>query len=213
MARDDEALSWLWERFSQRKGYVVDVGASDGSPEQGSLSHRLLTEARWSGLMVEPLPVYYDRLHQYYLDRPDVVCLKLAASDREGMGDLFPFKTVSTLEPTWAQRCAAHWGFVRYGEPLSVRLATLFSLLAMAKAPRKIDLLKVDTEGHDLKVLRGMDWNRNPEVVIVETLDFNSPAVEGRWKPSGEVVDYLEGQGYHLVLLTKGPNAIFERIV
>ncbi len=209
-ADDSAALRWLWDRFGGATGYLVDVGAYDGA--HGSLSHRLLHVAGWSGLLVEPLPEAFAALRVRYAGQARVHCAEAAASDHDGRALLHPFQTVSTIEPEWAAACARHWGHVRYGEPIEVRRATLRTLLREAGAPARVDLLKIDAEGHDYEVLRGMDWDRQVPVVVVECPNMlTQPVGPGLWAPDPEVVRFLTDLGYRQALVTEGPNAIFER--
>ena len=48
-------------------------------------------------------------------------------------------------------------------------MRTLDSLLDEAEAPKPIDLLSVDVEGHELDVLRGFDFVRwQPRLILLE---------------------------------------------
>jgi NAD(P)-dependent dehydrogenase (short-subunit alcohol dehydrogenase family) len=64
------------------------------------------------------------------------------------------------------------------------------------------DLLSVDAEGHDLAVLRGIDWARpGPKLICVEA---NTPLAEA------EVLGFLEARGYRRVFAA-GPNWLLLR--
>jgi hypothetical protein len=73
---------------------------------------------------------------------------------------------------------------------------------------RQIDLLSVDTEGHDLSVLQGIDWAcMRPQLIITEVW----PSSAGMPDSYG-LDDFIAGKGYRL-LKKMGCNNIWERIV
>ena len=77
-----------------------------------------------------------------------------------------------------------------------------------------VDYLQIDTEGHDLKVLQGMDWTIKPELICVETLDMVHPDRKdehGVFTPPEDVDTFLVCQGYCLALATIGGNGIYVR--
>jgi FkbM family methyltransferase len=208
---DDYLIDWLWRYFrpGSLQGYLVDVGAADGV--YGSLSRRLLVEAGWSGTLIEPLPEFYTKLKELYRGNDKVHLINAAASDEEGIGLLHPFQAVSTLEPKWAKRCAQEWSHVQYQEPIPVLRRKLLSILAEVRPPSPINLLTIDTEGHGLSVLRGMDWSRKVDVVVYETLDMEHPTEDNRHEPKPEVVALLAAQGLEYEFNTTGSNAVFVR--
>lgn len=210
MAADVEGKEYLQEMFREvPSGYLVDVGAEDGT-DSGSMSRDLLV-AGWRGILVEPLPRSFNKLQRTYANRHDVFCFRLACSDRAGQAPLIPYRSVSTLEPDWARACAEYWKHVKYQDPILVQTIPLSVLLEDAGAPRHIHFLKVDTEGHDLRVLQGMDWSREVDVICVETLDMvhRERKQRGVWLPDPELDEYLVSKGFRCSLLTKGGNAFY----
>lgn len=209
MAVDTFTIQWIEEYFKdQSEGFVVDVGAGEGGEGHGSLSYGLIQKG-WRGLLLEPLPSSFLLLKKLYEGNDKVVIVDAAASSRRGEGIFYPFKGVSTLEKSWADACEERWNHIHYRESITVRLVTLRSLLENHQG--QIDLLKVDTEGHDFEVLIGMDWNKDVRVIIVETLDMLLPPVNGLWQPKPEMVDFLAERGFFHQETTKGGNAIFIR--
>ncbi len=210
MAPDDEGLQFSLDFFGDRVGYLVDVGAHDGVAA-GSMS-RAFTVKGWSGLLVEPLPGAFHILDMEYADNSNVVCVQAACSNEEGIAMLHPFGGVSTLEKPWRDACANWWPHVRYTEAIQVHKTTLARLLDFHNAPTKIDYLQIDTEGHDYKVLLGMDWNYDPDLICIETLDMVHPDRKdsaGICLPPHDTNYLLYRKGYELVLTTKGGNGFY----
>jgi hypothetical protein len=73
-----------------------------------------------------------------------------------------------------------------------VEARTLREILISEKVER-IDFLKIDTEGTDLLVLKGMDWYLMPSVILVEFEDGKTRHVGYSYKDLG---DFVLGAGY-----------------
>jgi len=209
MAPDDLGLDYIIDFFGDRIGYLVDIGAHDGV-ERGSMSRELMVKG-WRGMLVEPLPKAFALLQTAYQNEKGVTCIQAACSDVRGQATLYPCDGVSTLEKAWAQSCENWWEHINYEPPLTVETFTLEELLA-SYAPPKIDYLQIDTEGHDFKVLLGMDWSFDPDLVCIETLDMTNvdrKNDKGIWLPSEEIDNLLVERGYVQKLLTIGGNGIY----
>ncbi len=213
MAVDNKGLQFLQAFFKDKDdGYLIDVGAHDGV-KTGSMT-RFLMERGWAGMLIEPLPEAFRQLESAYRGNHKAVTLSVACSNKVGVINLYPFRGVSTVEPEWRDACAGYWKHVQYGPPLVVPKRTLKGLLREHGGPSKVDLLQVDAEGHDLKVLQGMDWERKPSVVCAESLDMrhrDRRKRNGCWEPAPEMVEYMRGVGYRCARLTRGGNVFFLR--
>jgi FkbM family methyltransferase len=213
MAPDDIGIAYMAEFFEGKiDGYLIDVGAHDGVAA-GSMT-RFLMEWGWRGMLIEPLPEAYALLEKAYAGVPDVVTFNVACSDEEGTAELYPCKGVTTMDTEWRDACDRSWKHVNYGSPFFASKRTLHSLMNLAGSPDKVDLLQIDTEGHDLQVLKGMDWSRQPDMVVAESLDMTNldRKINGIPQPSDEMVEYMESKGYYVDLLTKGGNVFFIRM-
>ena len=70
----------------------------------------------------------------------------------------------------------------------------LSDILESVQAPADFDLLTIDTEEHDLQVLKSLDFNvYHPRVVMVEDESFDPLAPE-----ENKIYHYLNGFGYRL---------------
>ena len=207
---DEEALAWLWCFFG-RKGshYLVDVGAGNG--ESGSLSRGFLTEREWKGLLIDPLPLHVKALKKLYERNPLVKVLDCAVMPCSGSGPLWPFREVSTTRLAWAKACEGWWKHVNYSPALKVVYRKLDDILEEEEAPLIVDFLKLDTEGRDLEILKSLQGDRIFRVICVEVLDMVHRPESGGWKPSEDLLSFMEVKGYSLELVTKAGNAIFQR--
>lgn len=149
----------VWRAFAGRgPGFYVDVGAFD--PTYDSVT-RALYERGWHGINIEPQA---DRIAAFEEQRPRDVNLAIAIGDRDGTAVLDVTST-----PGWA-RLRDVPGEVADGSVESVevpirRLESLFSEMGVDC----VDLLKIDVEGAEPAVVRGLlGGSVRPTVCIVE---------------------------------------------
>lgn len=181
-------------------GFYVDVGA--GHPVYDSVTKRFYDQG-WSGINVEPLPDECELLRR---ERPRDINLEMALSDEPGNLPLFAGPPENRGSSTLHREIAE--GYRQRGEHFcerEVAVSTLDTVLD-EHADRPIDLLKIDVEGHEAKVLAGFDLGRwRPRVLVIEATQPNSNVPsEHDWEP-----DVL-ATGYQLALFD-GLNRIYVR--
>jgi FkbM family methyltransferase len=166
-------------------GFYVDVGAGHPRWENDTCA---LHEAGWRGINVEPNETFFRALQDA---RPDDRNLCLALSD-EVASEILYYEVLgtglSTCDEALAQAHELRGHKVRLRR---VPVSTLAHILDEAGAPA-VDVLKVDVEGLEERVLAGNDWERfRPRVVLVEATFPESP----ERRPTG-VRTFLETRGY-----------------
>ncbi|MBQ4856522.1 FkbM family methyltransferase, partial [Rhodanobacter sp. B2A1Ga4] len=150
-----------------KKGFYVDVGAQD--PVRDSVS-KAFYEMGWHGINIEPVSIWFDKLS---VDRPRDINLRVAASSSDGEVTLYEVKDsgLSTMDVDYAKNYS-HDGMEVVEH--SVQTRTLSSILADASV-QEIHFLKVDVEGAEESVLRGMDFSKyRPWIILVEARLPNS---------------------------------------
>lgn len=169
---------------AQPGGFFVDVGAAHPLYENDT---RALYDRGWRGINIEPTAAFFRELAA---QRPRDANFNVAVSDAPG--ELVFHEVVgtglSTGDAEDAARAAA-LGFevVRHIVPAR----TLRDILQEAALPA-IDVLKVDVEGFELKVMHSNDWDRfRPRIILVEGTFPNSPV-----RRQDGVAAYLAAQGY-----------------
>jgi FkbM family methyltransferase len=84
------------------------------------------------------------------------------------------------------------------GTTIEVSVRSLESLWNSTAIPEEIGLLKIDAEGHDLEVIRGMGERQKPAVVVAEFWDanfvFGKPGEHDRLE---ELVCEMRRREYH----------------
>jgi FkbM family methyltransferase len=139
-------------------GFFVEVGANH--PTRGSQTWHLERRG-WRGVLVEPLPDNADRLR----NARTATVFAVACSSPENAGQMLPFYAADALSGLDRPRMAP-WA---KPEVINVPVRTLDSLLEEAGAPRPLDFLSVDVEGHEIEVLSGFDFVRwAPRFILLE---------------------------------------------
>ena len=168
-------LAGKWQALFGRRnsGYFVEVGAYD---VENYSNPSCLADVGWSGLYIEPVAEFAERCRVRHKNNADVNVVIGAASDREGSAELFLGDTLTTLNqdrPSVYNRIGWAKG-LHAGLSKTVRTSTLDSLLETYKAPARFDLLIVDVEGAEEKVLSGFDLLRwRPKVMVIELEDLH----------------------------------------
>lgn len=166
----EDAILWSLFRAQDRSGYYVEIGALDGKRFSNTYSFDL---EGWEGVCVEAHPTYHKLLAE---NRPEARCIHAAVSNKDG--GLIAFYcnsrgTLSTLQPELEGLWKKKYGrFFTGFDVQEVPLRTATSILDEVGAPREIDVVSIDTEGHDAAVLEGLDFERyRPRVLIIEVLN------------------------------------------
>ncbi|WP_371347415.1 FkbM family methyltransferase [Ancylobacter sp. IITR112] len=166
----------LWRALAHvGRGFYVDVGAF--SPDVDSVT-RAFYERGWRGVNIEPMP---ERLAELEAKRPGDLNLGVAASDGEGTARLHIIgdSGLTTVDPALAELHRAQGWAVSV---IDVPRRRLTELLDAHLAPdQTIHFLKIDVEGHETAVVRGLDLARyRPWLIVIETTRPNSPEETSR---------------------------------
>lgn len=138
----------------KRRGYFVEVGASDGS----QLSNTWLLERHgWSGILSEPAKVWHDNLTN---NRKATIDKRAVWSKS---GEQMPFH--ETSPPTLSQLANVglddfHKSGRTANRSYTVPTVSLLHLLQEHDAPAKIDFLSIDTEGSEFQILEAFDFDQ-----------------------------------------------------
>jgi FkbM family methyltransferase len=159
----------LWRALGHVKnGFYIDVGAND--PVEHSVT-KAFYDAGWSGISIEPLPAY----HQLFLDqRPRDTNLAIAAGATDGELTLYDVPDVRGWASPERGVAEAHQAEGYRLAELTVPVRTLAAVCA-EHVRGEIHFLKIDVEGFEGEVLRGMDFARwRPWVLVIEATLPNS---------------------------------------
>lgn len=141
------------------RGYFVEVGAN--APVEGSQSWQF-EQAGWNGVLVEPQPDLAAKLMAKR--RAKVVAAACSSPKNAGrLMTLYVLGPHSSLNPELAVTG------VEAETAIKVPVRTLDDILEEAGAPRPLDFVSIDVEGHEVDVLAGFDIGRwRPRLILME---------------------------------------------
>lgn len=170
----------LWRALKHiPNGFYIDVGA--WSPNIDSVTRAFYTRG-WIGINIEPNPECYGQLQDF---RPKDCNLCLAVSDHEGTMEMnfVDSPGLSTLDDGIASQ---HRQRGRRVKKAQVDVSTLQAVWEQyVEDGQEVHFIKVDVEGFEQAVLRGLDWAQyRPWVVVVEaTLPMSQIESHEAWEP------------------------------
>lgn len=158
-------------------GKVVEFGANNGSDLSNS---KLLIENGFSALLIEPSN-QFQKLKKLHAKNPNVYCLNIAASNKCGTMDFYESGShvpggkdealVSTLDINELKR----WPNVTFNK----REVNVLDIASLRTAyPGNWDVISIDIEGQDWKVLQQIDLKAVGCKVLC--IEWNSIPVTGR---------------------------------
>ena len=156
-----------WIQDIAAAAFIVDVGARG---RERSNSFDLLRELEWSGLLIEANSRLIPQIEQDFAGL-SVNILNVAVSDTEGRSSftIGANDDVSSLD----ESTALAWGPTK-GQ-IEVEVRRLPTLLQEHDVPERFDLLSLDIEGHDIRVLNDLiasSWYRPTWIIIEASDDF-----------------------------------------
>jgi FkbM family methyltransferase len=188
----------------RRKLFFLQVGANDGVMGD-PLRDLLLKNRGWEGIFVEPVGFLFRRLRRNYRAEPRFIFENVAISSREGQKTFYFLSEQAGQDiadlPTWTQGLGSFqlehlkeclrpdlWPYISEEQMTCVPLASVLEKHNVVS----IDLLLIDTEGYDFKVLSQVDFQRyRPLVIVYEHHHLSNGERE-------QARELLQGFGYHL---------------
>ena len=188
---DSFALTNMLDEFSNdRDFFILQIGANDGI-ESDPVRHALVKN-KWSALLIEPQPEFFERLRHNYKDVPSIRFQCCAIAEYAGEIDLFripPELIFSGTFKPWMGGCASLYldrgpfskGDAKWGELLNAHLTnirvsclTLADVISQNNIPR-IDVFVVDAEGGDWMILKQLDLRAfTPKFILYEFSHLNN---------------------------------------
>jgi FkbM family methyltransferase len=172
----------LSEKLNKKVSFV-QVGANDG--ESNDLISQYAIPDKWEGVLIEPVPHLYEKLVERYKSNEHIECRNIALSDHEGSAKFY-FLDVSGDEdlPSWADEVGSfHIEIIKKHKAIpnleerirsiDVKTQTFESMLKDTRLS-KVDLILIDTEGHDYMVLKTINLKKiKPKVIVWEHIHLS----------------------------------------
>lgn len=179
---EEDFYQELSQKFNKKVSFV-QVGANDG--ESNDLISQYALPDQWEGVLIEPVPHLYDKLVERYKENKNIECKNIALSDHDGLAKFY-FLEVKPDEdlPSWADEVGSfHLDIIKKHKAIpnleerirsiDVKTQTFQGMIAETHLS-KVDLILIDTEGHDYMVLKTIDLNRiKPKVIVWEYIHLS----------------------------------------
>jgi FkbM family methyltransferase len=170
----------------KRQPFFVQIGANDGVSDD--FLHDILKEnPHWKGVLVEPHTASYEALKATYQEKSTrYQFANVAISNSNGEGILYHVSpefiaervTIRAEKGKWLERIASlskehfsHIKFIDLADHIveqKVKLVTWKSFVKQHSI-KYVDALFIDTEGHDLQILKQVDLtNQSPTLIVYE---------------------------------------------
>jgi len=174
----------------------VQIGANDGV--RFDSLYFTVTQNRWPGLVVEPLPDFFERLSSNYRDYPEVIPVNIAVHPTD------PFATIYRVDqnrigecPDWAAGIASfspehHMKSKIPSELIVSEVVKCRPLMEVIADYKMLDasLLQIDTEGFDAEVIKMINFSSfRPQLIKYENVNLSAKAAE-------ETKSILASNGY-----------------
>ena len=202
----------------------VQIGSNDGV--RFDPINRQVRTRRWTGLLVEPVPYLFERLRLHHGGSRRVTPVNVAVAAEDGTRTLYHLAEVAELGslPPWYDAIGSFDRDVLLGHRDAIpdiedRVRAIevpcrtFAGLCETHGLTTVDLIHIDTEGHDWEVLQLVDLARwRPQVVLYEHLHLSPAdraAAAGKLEAAGFrlLADDMDTLAVATSLLTSGPVA------
>lgn len=168
---------YLLEQLSKKKSEItlIQVGANDGISFDNIYPFFVSNNTR--GLVIEPLPDFFDRLKLNYSAYPKITPLRLAIHPSKESISIYRLKFDSLQKyPHWANGIASFdkQHLIKLNikdediEADNVPCSSLMSLIDQYKL-ENLDYLQIDTEGFDDEIIKMIDFSKcRPKIIKFE---------------------------------------------
>jgi FkbM family methyltransferase len=147
---------------NKKKGFYIDVGAHHS--QRFSNTYKLYKENYWNGINIDPNLESYRNLQK---NRKRDINICSGISNKEEVLKFYSFQesALSTFSLKKKNELKKNFKFKIEKEVPCKRLD--FLLDKYIKRSLTIDLLTIDAEGYDLKVLQSNNWNKYVPIYII----------------------------------------------
>ncbi len=207
--------------------FFVQVGGFDGVSFDPLRPH--IVAKNLSGLIVEPIPLYFEKIRQLYAGSDRVVPVNCAIAETDGERAIWRFLPEAVARGVLPPHFAGISSFLMEDllkdsgvlghscpdeqtrtilrslvEPVTVACRRFESLFAEHGVGR-VDILQIDTEGYDYRILKLFDFERFRPAIVHYEHQHLGPAD----REAAEAL--LRSHGYRLSAQTYDTLAVFDR--
>ena len=177
---------------NKKKGFFIDIGCHHPFLNNNTYS---LYKRGWTGINID---LDFNSIDMFNFFRKKDLNIVAAVSDKIEIKDLYFFhnrSAVNTLSKNAGTKAK---------EIKSIKTNTINNIIEnSAYKNEEIDFISIDVEGHELNVLKGIDFKRyKPKLVVIEFINYNNKEFYEQQIQdilNSELNLYMEKQEYKLV--------------
>lgn len=191
-------------RRRKQEFFFLQIGANDGVSHDPI--HAFVSAFRVAGIVVEPLPDVFQALCQTYARHPQIKKLNLAVHEELEQVTLYrpaadngqDKSGIASLNKDRFELTSARSG-IRSEDIEAVEVPALsLSRLLESEHVDHLDLLQIDTEGYDMKILAGLDLSKyRPSIIRFEHGVYSGAPVRDELR---EALLNLYDHGYSIAM-------------
>ena len=194
-------VSKLSPMYNSPNFFFIQIGANDG--KTGDPIHKMVMDYQWTGILVEPIKGYFEMLQKTYEGNKNLSFENVAIGEKNQQKKIYRIKESGKHLPKGLQGIASFNknvllkhnfvlpDFETYVTEETVTCITLKDLL-MKYGVEKIDLLCIDTEGYEYKIIQQLDTvSVKPSIIFYEHKHLNE-------EDKRNCETYLHGLGYEI---------------
>ena len=186
---EDRILTFLFKTLKIKKPFYIDIGAYDPYEDSNTA---IFYEKGANGINIEP---NYERYGNFLEKRKRDTNLNIGISNKKGKMKFY--KLSSDKMNTFVEEKAnnlVNTNNIEIKEVVEVETITFNELMETYCKNIVPDLLSLDVEDMDLKILKSVDWDKySPLTICVETASYSRNGTEEKYQ---EIISFLESKGY-----------------
>jgi FkbM family methyltransferase len=157
---------------NKTNGYFVEVGAFDGKTFSNTF---LLEKNGWKGICIEPNPFCYDDIHKNRSCIIDNNCISDGNHTIEFLASSICSSGINNenIVKLVKRNFERNLYNKKEAKKLIIKTKTLTQILNNYNSPIDIDYISIDVEGHELSVLKGIDYNKYKIKLISVEMNSN----------------------------------------
>ena len=174
-----------------KQGFYIDVGCNHPINNNNTFS---FYKKKWSGICID-MHYKFKILYLKNRKRDKFICACLSNNKKTLTANYFEDDTNTTVISSWSKRYEKR---IKKINMKKVQSTTLNEILSINNIPNKFELLKIDAEGSDFNILKGINLKKYiPKVIQIEIRNLK---LENFTK--NQVVKYLKEFNYSLIAKT-----------
>jgi len=195
-------------------GVFVEVGANDG--KTGSFTYNL-AKIGWTGVNIEPVPRLYKECVENHREHKNVINLNCGIGEKNEELEIYDAGTLSTMdEETYVnyKTVGEFKNMCKENEKHLVKVRIMDEVLKEEKI-KNLDLLVIDVEGYEEKVLSGFSIeDYTPKIIIIEIGDQYEDFIKNEKirEKFRRLRSYLKRHNYSLLVNDVVRNNIYSEL-